>query len=177
MLVYPCPRDGPTYRRLFRNALSVVGNKEQFPYLHDPNTGARMYESADIIQYMSDTYADGVVPPALSSSFAPLLLGLALLPRLGRGGKYRASKANDETKPLILWAYEASPFCVLVREVLTELELPHIIRSCARGSPKRQQLFEQEGLFQAPFLEDPNTGVRTFESASIIEYLEAEYAV
>ena len=56
--------------------------------------------------------------------------------------------------------YESSPFCKVVREQLCELELPHVQRSCARGSPKRQELFERRGRFQAPYLEDPNTGVR-----------------
>ncbi|KAJ6406679.1 hypothetical protein OIU84_010232 [Salix udensis] len=69
-----------------------------------------------------------------------------------------------------------SPFCKIVREVLVELELPHIFRSCARGSPKRQILFEKTGHFQAPYIEDPNTGVQMFESAEIVEYLKATYA-
>lgn len=36
----------------------------------------------------------------------------------------------------------------LVREVLCELELPYLQRSCARGSPKRQELLEKVGHFQ-----------------------------
>jgi hypothetical protein len=31
-------------------------------------------------------------------------------------------------------AYEASPFCLQTREVLTELEIPHIYR-CAMNAP------------------------------------------
>ena len=31
--------------------------------------------------------------------------------------------------------------------------------------------------FQAPYLEDPNTGIEMFESAEIIEYLRATYAL
>jgi len=30
---------------------------------------------------------------------------------------------------------------------------------------------------QVPFLEDPNTGIEMFESAEIIEYLRATYAL
>lgn len=71
--------------------------------------------------------------------------------------------------------YEASPFCKVVREELCELELPHLQRSCARGSPKRQELFERRGRFQAPYLEDPNTGVAMFESSAIIKYLQETY--
>jgi hypothetical protein len=43
----------------------------------------------------------------------------------------------------------------VVREVLCELEIPHVFHSCARGSPKRQELFAMTGTFQAPYLEDP----------------------
>lgn len=41
----------------------------------------------------------------------------------------------------------------LVREVLVELELPHIQVTTGRGSSKRQILFDALGRFQIPFLE------------------------
>jgi len=169
-LVLPCPRDGPNYRpRLLAEA-----GKAQFPYLMDPNTGAAMYESADIVAYLAKEYGDGVVPAALTGPLSPLLLGLALLPRAGKGARYRPSKATADMEPLTLWGYEASPFTVIVRETLTELELPHIWRTVARGSHKRQLLLDEEGHFQAPFLSDPNQVTQsgpyeTFESGHIIE--------
>ncbi|PKI49341.1 hypothetical protein CRG98_030269 [Punica granatum] len=92
-----------------------------------------------------------------------------------QGSSYRPSKLPP--KPLEIWAYEGSPFCKLVREVLVELELPHLVRCCARGSPKRQMLYEKAGCFQVPYLVDPNTGVQMFESAEIVEYLQATYAL
>ena len=49
--------------------------------------------------------------------------------------------------------YELSPFCKIAREALSELEVPHLYRTVARGSPTRQQLFERRGHFQAPYLE------------------------
>ena len=94
--------------------------------------------------------------------------------RAGRGGKYRAAKMPKE--PLVIWGYEPSPFVRLVRERLTELEIPHLFKTCARGSPKRQEMFDQYGKFQVPFMQDPNTGVAMFESASIVNYLEETYA-
>jgi glutathione S-transferase len=33
----------------------------QVPYLRDPNTGAEMFESAEIRRYLYETYADGGV--------------------------------------------------------------------------------------------------------------------
>lgn len=36
----------------------------------------------------------------------------------------------------------------LAREQLSELELPHVYKAAARGSPKRQQLLDKRGAFQ-----------------------------
>ena len=41
----------------------------------------------------------------------------------------------------------------VAREALSELELPHLYRTVARGSPKRQELFEMRDHFQVPYLE------------------------
>ena len=171
-IFYPCPRDGPN----FRPAAIAAGGKKQFPFLRDPHTGVEMYESDAIVNYIATTYGDGVVPNGLDSPVAPLLIGLGLLARGGRGSKYRRSKVTAATAPLTLWAYEASPFCKVVREVLNELELPHLLKTAARGSPKREELLAKAGHFQVPYLEDPNTGCAMFESAFIIEYLEKTYA-
>lgn len=43
---------------------------------------------------------------------------------------------------------------------------------------KRSELKQRTGgTFQVPYLEDPNTGVKTFESKAIIEYLRKTYAL
>ncbi|OMO68358.1 Thioredoxin-like protein [Corchorus olitorius] len=171
VLFYPCPRNGPN----FRPKAAQLGGKQQFPYMVDPNTGVAMYESDEIIKYLVDKYGDGSTPLMLKLGLlTTLTAGFALIGRMGRGSSYTPSKMPP--KPLEIWAYEGSPFCKIVREVLVELELPHIQRSCARGSPKRQILYERVGHFQVPYLEDPNTGVQMFESAEIVEYLKATYA-
>ncbi|ONM04059.1 Thioredoxin family protein [Zea mays] len=172
VLFYPCPKKGPT----FRPKVLEMGGKKQFPYMVDPNTGVAMYESDDIIKYLADTYGDGTVPIMLSLGLlTAITAGLATLGRIGKGNSYIASKVPPQ--PIEIWAYEGSPFCKLVRETLVELELPHLLHSCARGSPKRQEFFKKKGLFQAPYIEDPNTGVQMFESAEIIDYLKATYAL
>nr|XP_048321892.1 uncharacterized protein LOC107432177 isoform X2 [Ziziphus jujuba var. spinosa] len=153
VLFYPCPKNGPN----FRPKVAEMGGKQQFPYMVDPNTGASMYESDDIIKYLVGKY------------------GLALIGRSGKGTSYSPSRLPP--KPLEIWSYEGSPFCKYVREVLVELELPHLQRSCARGSAKRQILYNETGRFQAPYLLDPNTGIKMFESAEIVEYLLATYAI
>ncbi|EXB88695.1 hypothetical protein L484_015380 [Morus notabilis] len=172
VLYYPCPRNGPN----FRPKAIQLGGKKQFPYMVDPNTGVSMYESDDIIKYLVGKYGDGKVPLTLSLGLlTTITAGLALVGRSGKGSTY--SPAKLPPKPLEIWAYEGSPFCKYVREALVELELPHIQRSCARGSAKRQILYDKVGHFQVPYLQDPNTGVEMFESAEIVEYLRATYAV
>ncbi|XP_065857415.1 uncharacterized protein [Euphorbia lathyris] len=172
VLFYPCPVNG----RTFRPKAIQMGGKRQFPYMVDPNTGTAMYESDDIIKYLVNTYGDGTVPLTLSLGLlTTLTAGFAMIGRAGKGSSYTPSRIPP--KPLEIWSYEGSPFCKLVREALVELELPHIVRSCARGSSKRQILYQKTGHFQVPYLEDPNTGVEMFESADIVEYLRATYAL
>ncbi|MCO5605794.1 hypothetical protein L7F22_059978 [Adiantum nelumboides] len=157
VLFYPCPKDGPN----FRPKAIQLGGKKQFPYMVDPNTGVSMYESDAIIKYLVEKYGNGKVPLVLSLGFlTTLTAGFAMIARMGKGSKYVPAKLPE--KPLELWAYEASPFCKIVREVLVELELPHIYRSTARGSGKRLELSKRAGHFQVPYLEDPNTGVKMF---------------
>ncbi len=172
VLFYPCPRNGPN----FRPKVAQMGGKQQFPYMVDPNTGVAMYESDDIIKYLVGKYGDGTVPFMLSLGLLTTLTeGFAMIGRMGKGSSYTPSKLPP--KPLELWAYEGSPFCKVVQEVLVELELPHILHNCARGSPKRQLLYQKAGHFQVPYLDDPNTGVKMFESAEIVEYLKATYVL
>jgi glutathione S-transferase len=169
--VRPCPKGGPTYRPRVREQ----GGRELFPYLVDPNTGAAMYESSDIVAYLFAEYGDGRVP-------APLALGpvtdlssvLAGLPRLGAGSRYR--RARTPAQPLELYSFEASPFCRIVREALSSLELTYLLHNVARNSPRREAFAARSGRMMVPWLADPNTGVEMFESAEIVAYLEATYA-
>lgn len=171
-LFYPCPRGGPN----FRTKVQREGGKAQFPYFVDPNTKTSMYESDDIIAYLFDEYGSGEVPSILSPSILTTLsCSLAMLPRINKGSAFVESK--QPKKPLIYWGYEASPFCKVVRERLVELEIPHLYKSVARGSSKRQEMVDKVGFFQAPFLQDPNTGIDLFESLDIIKYLDQSYSV
>ena len=42
-----------------RRAFVERSGKMRVPYLYDPNTGREMFESADIVRYLEDTYAVG----------------------------------------------------------------------------------------------------------------------
>ena len=131
-IIYPCPKGGPRFRERAKD----LGGKALFPFLVDPNTETSMYQSNDIVQYLSKQYGDGRVPFALS--LGPLTTTTAMFSsfaRLGRGGRYRAARAPD--KPLELYSFEASPFCRIVREVLCELELPYLLHNVGKGSPRR----------------------------------------
>jgi len=170
-IVYPCPQDGPR----FRPEAVRRGGKSQFPYLVDPNTGRELYESDVIVGYLFATYGDSNVPWMLSLPVVTdLTSGLASAARMTAGRRYRA--ANAPEKPLELWSFEASPYCRLVRERLCELEIPYVLHNVAKGSPKRTAFVERSGKMMVPYLADPNTGREMFESAGIVDYLEATYA-
>jgi glutathione S-transferase len=167
-MVYPCPRGGR-----YRAVVKEKGGKLMFPYLVDPNTGAAMYESDDIIRYLADTYGGSV----------PLLLRLgplttftsagASLWRVRRGGGARPNKAP--AKPLELWSFEASPYCRIAREALCELEIPYHLHNVGKGGAGRAALTEMSGKMMVPYLKDPNTGAAMFESADIVKYLQETY--
>lgn len=189
--IYPCPKGGTR----FRAKVTELGGKRQFPFLVDPNTGAHMYESADIVAYLRATYAGRKrAPGLLDRSIKVATSALASGLRSGRGLRARASRAP--AKPLELFSFESSPFSRLVREVLSELELPYVLRNTGKGhwkdlgppsvrdklhkAPKdtgrnRKVLAERTGRVQVPYLIDPNTGTGMYESADIIRYLETTY--
>jgi glutathione S-transferase len=170
--VYPCPKNG----RRFRPRVLDLGGKELFPYLVDPNTQTRMYESNDINRYLFSTYGAGRV--SLGLALGPLTTLSSVMAsawRGPRGVRARASRAPD--KPLELWSFEASPYCRIAREALCELELPYLLHNVAQNSPSRPAFIQRSGKMMVPYLVDPNTGTEMFESADIVRYLNATYAV
>lgn len=172
VLYKPCPKDGATFRKEIKE---TYGRDATFPFMVDPNTGTKMFESDDIISYLFGMYGDGVVPAQLLGPAAPITAAIGLLPRFGKGSTVKPSNLPNE--PLTLWAYEGSPFCKIVREELCELEIPHIQISTPRGSPYRQQMLDEIGRFQVPYLEDPNEGISLFESEAILEYIQKKYGI
>jgi glutaredoxin len=80
--------------------------------------------------------------------------------------------------PLVLYSYEGNQFCRLVREVLTELDVPYELRNVGKQSPRREELAKWTGgSTQCPYLIDPSTNVALAESADIIRYLYKTYAL
>ena len=170
VFIYPCPKGGTR----FRPRAVELGGKQQFPYLVDPNTGQRMYESNDIIRYLFETYGDGNVARGVAPG--PLTLASSMLASWTRGlGGSRAQPSRAPEKPLELWSFEASPYCRIVRETLCRLELPYLLHNVAKGSPRRPDFIVRSGRMMVPYLSDPNTGVAMFESAAIVAYLRKTY--
>jgi glutathione S-transferase len=171
VLVLPCPKRGCR----FRPELERRGGKAQFPYLVDPNTGKEMYESDEIVRYLFQQYGAGEPPLVLrGGALADVGSTLASVWRPGFGVNHRPARAPEE--PLELWSFEASPFCRIVRETLTCLELSYVLHNVAKGSPSRAAFTERSGRMQVPYLADPNTSTELFESSDIVAYLESTYA-
>jgi glutathione S-transferase len=171
-LVHPCPKGG----QRFRPEVEARGGKAQFPFLVDPNAGVELYESDDIVRHLYARYGDGQVPWSLS--FAPVFFVSSALASLSRplsGVRWRPSRAP--LRPLELWSFEVSPYCRLVRDALCSLEIPYVLHNVAKGSPRRDAFVARSGKMQVPYLFDPNTGQAMFESADIVAYLDATYAL
>ncbi len=196
-MILPCPRGG----RRFRPEAQRAGGKQLFPLLVDENTGTTLYESADIVAYLHQTYGGGrAVPPGPGRPLAVLSSQLAsglMLRRHGLGG-LRARPARVPQQPLELFSFESSPFSKPVRARLCELELPYVLRNTGKGGWKdmgppgfrdrlfkgpmgttrnRRWLAEHTGRVQVPYLVDPNTGTALYESQAILDYLDRTYAL
>ena len=191
-LVHPCPKGGAR----FRPRVVELGGKAQFPFLVDPNTGRQMYESADIIAYLFETYGRRPLPMAWRlASVNAVSSGFATVWRGGAGSRARPSR--EPAEPLVLYSIESSPFARLVRETLCELEIPYLLKSTGRTklaesvpppvrdrlnlaveveTHNRRELEARAGQVMVPYLVDPNTGEEMFESEAIRRYLNRTYA-
>lgn len=195
--VYPCPKGGQKYRKIVQEK----GGKQQFPFLVDENSGVALYESQDIIHYLFQHYGKTGKTPQKFAHY-PQLPVVALAGTLVNGarGIWINKKIIDRAAPaelLELWGFEASPFTRVVRATLAELELPFNYHNVAKerwqdmgpavlrfkpgkyqalAGGKREKVMDVMGRdIQVPYLVDPNTGVKMFESAAIVKYLNKHY--
>ena len=153
VIVRPCPKGGKRFRPLVKE----LGGKAQFPYLVDPNTDQKMYESGDIVRYLTKTY--GRARPFihwtgpinfLSSQFAGLARLLA--------GTFRIASRAPET-PLVFSGAERDARARLVKERLCSMEIEYLWRPHAG----------------VPTLDDPNTGDCISGARAIRGYLKETY--
>ena len=111
----------------------------------------------------------------MGNTFDVLNSSLTSTLRLWRGTNARGS-ARQPVKHLKLYEFEACPYCRLVREALTELDLDALVYPTPHGGKRfRPKVAELGGKQQFPFLVDPNTGESMYESDAIIDYLYRRY--
>lgn len=159
-----------------RQDFAKADKTTRFPYLVDPNTDTALYESEDIIDYLHETYGSG--RNGIKKAFSPLNTLSALVAssvRL-RGGSVTGSARTDQPAEIIvLYGFEASPYCRKVREALCELDLDCHIKNVAKKSERRPELKELGGKLMVPYLIDANTGSAMYESDAIVDYLHTTY--
>lgn len=108
----------------------------------------------------------------------PLNIASSLVSTLVRATSgIQSSAAGERPAELVqLYDIENCPYCRLVREALTELNLDVLILPCPKeGQRFRPELEERGGKAQFPYLVDPNTGVEMYESLDIVAYLFETY--
>ena len=162
-----------------RNEAIALGGKRQFPFLHDPNTGAQMYESEDIVDYLHATYGKNG-PRArwrrwlspLDTASSAVASGLRVKNRHVRTGTEGRAQPPEM---LELWSFEGSPYCRKVREELTALGLDTLVHNVGKRGRNRSDLVAKGGKMQVPYLVDPNTGAAMYESDDIVAYLRKTY--
>jgi len=105
-------------------------------------------------------------------------IATSLLSTLLRGSSGIQSRpaAKRPLELLQLYDIENCPYCRLVREALTELDLDAQIFPCPKnGERYRPEVVARGGKAQFPYLVDPNTGVEMYESLQIVDYLFETY--
>ena len=86
------------------------------------------------------------------------------------------NRSPPDDPSIVLYEYDASPYCKRVRETINLLDLAVEYRPCPgarRGFS--DELYELTGRRTVPFLLDTRTGTQMFESSDIIQYLLEEY--
>ncbi len=195
--IYPSPKGGTRFRPLAEK----LAGKTQFPLLIDENTGLKLLESQEIIDYLFENYGKtGKTPKKWQNLSKRPVLGLLVTAARGLNG-FKADKTNAgklaPNQLLQLWSFEGSPYTRLVRERLCELEIPYVLHNVAKErwqdmgpailrlkpgkyeplkGGKREKELKVNSKMQVPYLVDPNTGVAMYESEDILRYLNHTYA-
>ncbi len=188
-LIRPCPDGGTRFRRKLPKGVEL-------PVMVDADQDVQAEGLSACMEHLLRHYAGaGGARRLLDNGLMRLSSQLATALR-GHAG-LEARPSLSPSKPLELYSFESSPYSRLVRERLCELELPWILRSFGKeqladwGPPnlrftlkpwkpkaggRREQMLDATGRAQVPYLIDPNSDTRLFESVAILEYLDRTYA-
>lgn len=127
--IWPCPKGGARFRP---RAVELAG-KASFPTLVDPNQPAGrqvMQESDRIVETLFARYGAGPAPALLrAGALGNALSGVTSATRPGRGRDARPRREVELA--LELHAPEGLAAARPVRELLSELELPYLLRPFA----------------------------------------------
>lgn len=168
----PCPGAISGFSDLL---VSATKGRREVPFMVDPNPSMYKPEllgSQNIVTHLFDTYGPGAesAPKALISGGAPTNTGSKTAPN--------ARRDNNKMKAITLYGWEGAKPVTPVRAYLDKLGLAHVFIPCSPDSPNRKLLEKRtKGIYQVPYLVDPNTGIEMFESAEIVKYLEKVYTV
>lgn len=189
--MFPMPEGGDR----FLAKLKKLSGGDSVPFLYDPNTGDKHTGAKAIITYLFRHYRQQKPPAALKPNLINTLVS-RLATEIRCGGGTRMLPSRQPKRSLTLFSFESSPFSRLVREKLSELQIPYTLVNLGKqqrsdmGPPngrwtlkkyrplpntKRDDFFKIHGDVQVPYIVDPNTGKAMFESADIVNYLVNEY--
>ena len=113
---------------------------------------------------------------------------LAGIVRLHNGRRFADRSGPPPTPELVLFEYEASPYCRRVRETLCVLELQALIKPCPRETLQLEGAYsaeakhkpevhrEHKGRLLFPFLVDKTAGISLNESGAIVDHLWRLYS-
>ena len=106
------------------------------------------------------------------ASISRLPFGVTVQPECAARPAERSPK-----KPIVLYEFEACPFCRRVRETATQLDLELVVKPCPKeASTHRDEAFRLGNAKNTfPFLLDENTNTAMSESEDICKYLWREY--
>jgi hypothetical protein len=167
----PCP--GATAG--FTDTLKAASlGKDDIPFMFDSNPQMfkpALYGTTDIINHLFNTYGPGekAIPSSLKGGS-----GNGVARGTGSSNK-KARFDNQRMKPIQLYGWEGASYVKPVRECLNSLGLAHVMINCAEGSSNRKSLESVAKTFQVPYIIDPNTGVKMFESNGIVSFLTKTY--
>ena len=197
-MIYPIPKGAKRYVA----RLKKLGGEKKVPFLHDPNTDTKLYDSEAIVEYLYDQYGpeDEEVPDRrMFTSTIASLTRAAPLTSLSRGKNGLFAKPSKAArKPLELYSFEASPYARLVRETLCELEVKYLLHNCGKtpgghsdyyppeirhehmhhympGTENRRKFLQRTGKIMMPYIIDPNEDVNMYQTREIQAYLHETY--